>query len=89
MQNLYIERICDFRYFREKWFNKDILNNPEQQRAVTNIIGKTSYPAPYILFGPPGTGKTVTLVEAITQVIFDCSRHLNRSEIFGKTKFSC
>lgn len=33
-----------------------------------SIVNQTSFPAPYILFGPPGTGKTSTLVEAIAQV---------------------
>lgn len=36
--------------------------------AIRNIVNMTSYPAPYILFGPPGTGKTSTIVEAVLQI---------------------
>ena len=43
------------------------LNN-EQKQAVQRIVSGSSRPAPYLLFGPPGTGKTVTSVEAIKQV---------------------
>ncbi|XP_009886770.1 PREDICTED: LOW QUALITY PROTEIN: putative helicase MOV-10 [Charadrius vociferus] len=42
--------------------------NEEQCKAVTHIVTGMSRPAPYLIFGPPGTGKTVTLVEAIKQV---------------------
>lgn len=49
-------------------FNKDLENNPEQKSAVQHILSGTSRPAPYLIFGPPGTGKTVTVVEAIKQV---------------------
>ncbi|KAL4218612.1 Helicase MOV-10 [Mactra antiquata] len=48
------------------WFYREL--NPEQQKAVTNIVQGTSRPAPYMIFGPPGTGKTVTVTEAIRQV---------------------
>jgi helicase MOV-10 len=51
-----------------RFINPLIQNNPEQQKAVTNIVLGTSRPSPYIIFGPPGTGKTVTVVEAILQV---------------------
>jgi Cdc6-like AAA superfamily ATPase len=49
-------------------FNAKLENNPEQVKAVTNIVLGTSRPAPYLIFGPPGTGKTVTVVEAMKQV---------------------
>lgn len=51
-----------------RMFNKDLEKNPEQKAAVQHILSGISKPAPYLIFGPPGTGKTVTLVEAIKQV---------------------
>ena len=49
-------------------YNQEVAANPEQRAAVQAIVSGLSGPAPYIVFGPPGTGKTVTLVEAIKQV---------------------
>ena len=41
---------------------------PEQMTAVREIVNGGLEGVPYIVFGPPGTGKTVTVVEAIKQV---------------------
>ncbi|XP_041837310.1 putative helicase mov-10-B.1 isoform X2 [Melanotaenia boesemani] len=52
-----------------RMLNSKLEENLEQRDAVRYIVGGSSKPAPYIVFGPPGTGKTITLVEAIEQVI--------------------
>lgn len=49
-------------------FNQQLENNPEQYAAVQRIVAGSSRPAPHLVFGPPGTGKTITLVEAMNQI---------------------
>ncbi|XP_074044556.1 helicase MOV-10 isoform X2 [Macrotis lagotis] len=55
--------------FQLSLYDRNLESNPEQLQAVRHIVMGTSRPTPYIIFGPPGTGKTVTLVEAIKQVV--------------------
>ncbi|KDO22232.1 hypothetical protein SPRG_12317 [Saprolegnia parasitica CBS 223.65] len=43
--------------------------NHLQTSAVTHIVARSSGAAPYIIFGPPGTGKTVTVIETILQLL--------------------
>ncbi|XP_072026794.1 putative helicase MOV-10 [Amphiura filiformis] len=54
--------------FGRELFDRQLASNAEQVKAVRQIVQGTSRPAPYLVFGPPGTGKTVTVVEAIKQV---------------------
>uniref|UniRef100_A0A671X225 RNA helicase n=1 Tax=Sparus aurata TaxID=8175 RepID=A0A671X225_SPAAU len=54
--------------FSSELFDSKLERNPEQYRAVQHIVAGSSKPAPYLVFGPPGTGKTVTVVEAIKQI---------------------
>ncbi|XP_013171065.1 PREDICTED: putative helicase mov-10-B.1 [Papilio xuthus] len=58
-----------------KFYNKWIESNKEQRSAVEHIVAGTSGKAPYIVFGPPGTGKTMTIVEAIIQLVVRDSRN--------------
>lgn len=52
-----------------EWCNQQITTNDEQKIAITNIVNCTAYPFPYVVHGPPGTGKTSLIVESIAQIL--------------------
>ncbi|XP_038054517.1 putative helicase mov-10-B.1 [Patiria miniata] len=77
-------------------YDQKLASNTEQVKAVLHILQGTSRPAPYLVFGPPGTGKTVTIVEAIKQVyktfpgsrILVCAPSNSASDLIAKRLLS-
>ncbi|KAI0316092.1 P-loop containing nucleoside triphosphate hydrolase protein [Amylostereum chailletii] len=50
-------------------FNPSIKGNLPQLDAIRAIVHRPPGSVPFVVFGPPGTGKTITFVEAIRQVL--------------------
>ncbi|KAG8896893.1 hypothetical protein FRB99_008585 [Tulasnella sp. 403] len=49
--------------------NRLVALNPPQLRAVAAIVNRPPGSVPFVIDGPPGTGKTITVVEAIRQLL--------------------
>ncbi|CAO1614965.1 unnamed protein product [Sympodiomycopsis kandeliae] len=59
-----VKKMGDFQAL--DWYDTGL--NPEQQAAVASIV-LHKRDIPYLLSGPPGTGKTKTSVEAVMQIL--------------------
>ncbi|KAL8851469.1 MAG: hypothetical protein Q9221_003648 [Calogaya cf. arnoldii] len=55
--------------FRKSWFDRCL--NHEQKKAVDSVLSRSYGSVPFLVHGPPGTGKTKTMVEIVTQMAFD------------------
>ncbi|KAG8743479.1 hypothetical protein FRC10_011952 [Ceratobasidium sp. 414] len=50
-------------------YNHLLSTNNEQLQAVRRVTNLPAGSSPFIIFGPPGTGKTMTIVECISQLL--------------------
>lgn len=54
-ESLPSEAINGFKQFDNfEWLNQSVGSNLGQSTAIQHIVNRTSFPSPYIVFGPPG-----------------------------------
>ncbi|KAK7207996.1 P-loop containing nucleoside triphosphate hydrolase protein [Myxozyma melibiosi] len=53
--------------FNLDWYDKGL--NFEQQRAIDSVVKRNYGDVPFLISGPPGTGKTKTIVELALQLL--------------------
>ena len=59
--------ICNHLDERQMWVDGTV--NLHQKISISMILSKENGLAPILIHGPPGTGKTKTVVEAVNQII--------------------
>ena len=64
---LKLKKLYDNPENSDLWFDKTI--NDCQKKAIRMILSKENGLAPIVIHGPPGTGKTKTVVEAVNQIL--------------------
>uniref|UniRef100_A0A3B3DLL0 RNA helicase n=1 Tax=Oryzias melastigma TaxID=30732 RepID=A0A3B3DLL0_ORYME len=64
-----------------KLFDRKLEKNPEQYRAVQQIVTGSSRPAPYLVFGPPGTGTSISSTQSCS------SSHSRKGKVIPAVKF--
>ncbi|KAN0127192.1 P-loop containing nucleoside triphosphate hydrolase protein [Lactarius tabidus] len=69
-----IQRLSGIEIDNLSLVNRDIAKDEQQLRVVVSILQQPKGSVPFIIFGPPGTGKTSTVVESIMQLLIRDAR---------------
>ncbi|EKM56518.1 uncharacterized protein PHACADRAFT_160043 [Phanerochaete carnosa HHB-10118-sp] len=65
----YLRRPSDCEMESIALVDRALSKNREQLETIAAVVNRPPGSVPFIVFGPPGTGKTVTIVEAIRQIL--------------------
>ncbi|KAH9059532.1 P-loop containing nucleoside triphosphate hydrolase protein [Lactarius vividus] len=68
-----VQRLSEGEVAKLPLINENIREDERQLQTVVSILQQPKGTVPFIIFGPPGTGKTSTLVESIMQLVLSDS----------------
>ncbi|KAF6753774.1 RNA helicase [Ephemerocybe angulata] len=64
-----VQRVTETQKANVNLYNRQLREDEEQLETVTAILHQKPGSVPFVVFGPPGTGKTVTIIEAMQQLL--------------------